>query len=91
MSSPAKPQSDPGFRAEIERLSVRALIGLTNLVMPLLGFLFHSVVQLIEQIPAPGMWSVAVFPVHRLVAIAAPAATCASAGVVCGALSVARC
>ena len=52
---------------------MRALwvIGLTNLVMPLLGFLFHSVVQLIEQIPAPGMWSVAVFPVIGLVAIAA--------------------
>lgn len=69
---PGDAERDPGFRSEVERLSVRALwvIGLTNLVMPVLGLVFHSIVQVIEQVPAPGMWSVAVFPFMGLAAIA---------------------
>ena len=60
---PGEAERDPGFRAEIERLSVRGLwvIGIVDLGMPLLGFLFHAIAQIWDPLPLPGMWSFYVF------------------------------
>jgi len=69
---PGEAERDPGFRAEIERLSVRALwaIGYINLVMPMVGFLFHSIVQVFEPDQPRPLWSLVAFPSIGLLVLA---------------------
>lgn len=60
---PHAAERDPGFRAEIQRLSVRALyiIAAVNIVMPAMAWVFHGAVNFIEPIydrsPASLAWS----------------------------------
>ncbi len=69
---PGEAERDPGFRAEIERLAVRGLwaIGLITLAMPLVSFVFHAIVQIVEPIDPPGGWTLAAFPALGLLAMA---------------------
>ncbi len=69
---PGDAERDPGFRAEIERLSIRALwaIGFINLVMPIVGFLFHWILQAIEPVQPRALWTLGAFPAIGLLALA---------------------
>lgn len=69
---PGEAERDPGFRAEIERLSIRGLwvIGIVDLVMPLLGSLFHSLAQMVERVPVPVRWTAVVFPIIGILVMA---------------------
>ena len=55
---PGAAEADPGFRAEIDRLSVRALWIVAGVMaaMPLLGALFHGIVQWVEPRENPAPW-----------------------------------
>lgn len=69
---PGEAERDPGFRTEIERLSLRALyaIGCINLVMPMVGFLFHWTLQSIEPQRPQALWTLAAFPAIGLLVLA---------------------
>ena len=62
---PGAAERDPGFRAEIERLSVRALrtIGWINLIMPTIGMLVHMFAQWLEPLDHAQVfvWNVLLF------------------------------
>ena len=64
-------ERDPGFRVEIERLSIRSLwaIGWINVIMPAVGFVFHSVALYVEPAAPRGMWPLALFPLLGLTAM----------------------
>ncbi|MBI1354305.1 MAG: hypothetical protein GC160_08160 [Acidobacteria bacterium] len=68
---PGAAEKDPAFRAEIDRLSVRALwtIGWINLVVPVVAVLFHSITELVEPQGRRGLWSLTVFPFVGLLAM----------------------
>jgi signal transduction histidine kinase len=62
---PGEAERDPGFRAEVERLSLRALrtIGWINLIMPATGAIVHVTAQILEPVEHRNVysWSVALF------------------------------
>lgn len=66
---PGAAEADPGFRAEVERLSIRALLIIAgvNVLMPLLGILFHGIVLLFEPRPYPPLW---ILPLNLASAVA---------------------
>ena len=63
--APGAAERDPGFRAEVERLGLRALrtIGWINLIMPATGVLVHVAAQFLEPVAHRTVysWSVIVF------------------------------
>ena len=57
---PGKAELDPDFRAEIQRLSIRALyiIAGVNIVTPLTAFVFHGIAEIIDPLDMGGGWAV---------------------------------
>ena len=57
---PGEAERDPGFRQEIERLNVRALLIISGVcvIMPSTAILFHGIAELFEPAPRPPGWFV---------------------------------